>query len=104
MRHLQVTTFSVCPCPVAVGPGASAAAGQVPGSFPGQADAAVGMLAGVTTVGTVELLTVQRGLLQPLHASISASIGDQPITKVPKKQLTTNYPSWYITIASISIE
>ena len=80
---MQVTTFSVCPCPVAVGvaPGAASSAGS--GGFSGQADAAVAMLAGVTTAGTVELVTLQRGLLQPLHASISASIGEHNLITTP---------------------
>ena len=50
-------------------------AGQLQGGSQTSPEAAVGMLAGVTTAGTVELVTLQRGLLQPLHASISASIG-----------------------------
>ena len=68
---LQVTTFSVCPGPVAaVHGGLSSAAG-------GQLASAVAVLAAVTRAGTVELVTLRKGPLQPLHASISASLGTQ---------------------------
>ena len=62
---VQVTTFSVCPAPVA----AAQLAGQ-------DSPAPVAVLAAVTASGTVELVTLRKGALQPLHASISASLGD----------------------------
>ena len=64
---LQVTTFSVCPCPVAA---------PAPSGSPDAASMAV--LAAVTASGTVELVTLRRGALQPLHASITASLGERP--------------------------
>ncbi|KAI3424707.1 hypothetical protein D9Q98_008096 [Chlorella vulgaris] len=56
----RITTFSVCPAPVAL-----------PGTAGGAAIAAV---AAATAAGSIEIVAVQQGALLPLHLSISASL------------------------------
>jgi hypothetical protein len=56
----RITTFSVCPAPVAL-----------PGAAGGAAIAAV---AAATAAGSIEIVVVQQGALLPLHLSISASL------------------------------
>ena len=61
-----VTTFSACPAPVSV---ASAV------GVHGDPNLAVGILAAVTAGGNVELVTLQQGLVTPLHPHVSLSLG-----------------------------
>ncbi len=69
----MVTTFAVCPVPLAVEPDA---ARQLPGSsHSGRGGDAVSVVAAVTAAGALELVTLRRGALTPLTATVTASIG-----------------------------
>ena len=71
----SVTTFSVCPVPVGAG-----WAGDLnqPSGQSGEGGDAVAVLAAVTSAGSVELITLQRGALTPLSSTISVSLGTLP--------------------------
>jgi hypothetical protein len=69
----MVTTFAVCPAPLAVEPDSMR---QLPGSsHSGRGGDAVSIVAAVTSAGAVELITLRRGALSPLSATVTASIG-----------------------------
>ncbi|KAK9863395.1 hypothetical protein WJX84_011255 [Apatococcus fuscideae] len=57
----SVTTFSACPMPIAAALGAEAEA--------------VAVIAAVTSLGNVELVSLQRGALMPLQGTICVSLG-----------------------------
>ena len=68
----MVTTFAVCPVPLAV---EHDAARQLPGSsHSGPGGDAVSVVAAVTSAGALELVTLRRGALTPLTATVTASI------------------------------
>ncbi|KAK9845287.1 hypothetical protein WJX81_002462 [Elliptochloris bilobata] len=74
-----VTTFSACPVPVAV---AAAGGGAGPPSgTSGRGGDAAALLAAVTAAGTLELITLQRGVLTPLAGHVAASLGAFPATE-----------------------
>lgn len=68
-----VTTFSICPTPVAVG--VAGVPSGVPSMMSGPGGDAVSVMAAVTTAGNVELVTVCRGSLMPLLGTVSVSLG-----------------------------
>ena len=61
-------------CPVPVGVGVVTASSQ-PSSKSGSGGDAVAVVAAVTAAGNLELVTLQRGPLTPLSATISVSLG-----------------------------
>jgi hypothetical protein len=67
----RVTTFAVCPVPVGVGTVSST---NQPSSKSGGGADCVAVIAAVTAAGNVELVTLQRGPLTPLSATISVSL------------------------------
>jgi hypothetical protein len=78
----------VCPVPVGVGD---------PGGLAGHEGDAVGVLAAVTASGSIELITLHRGMLSPLTATVSVSLSANP---APRK---SEYPVWLFGVVGFSL-
>lgn len=73
----SVSTLSACPCPIAVAPALGSQK---------EREEAVAVLAAVTAGGSIELVTLQQGMLQPLQPHVSVSLS-RPLPALLSKTL-----------------